>query len=595
MGKRLGELTRNSTKCMVPVNDKRLIDHAMEALLRAGIRRFVLVVGHGAEELEAVLKSTYTDVEFVFVLNPDYAKTNNIYSLYLARAEMERDDSLLLESDVIFEQGILDDCLRHSSPNVAIVAKLQPWMDGTVTKLDDAGAISCFVSKNDMVDAELDQYYKTVNIYKLSREFCRDKFFPFLQVYIQAKGLNEYYEEVLKVLTFIDRGTIVASGVGGKLWYEIDDLQDLEVAGALFAKDAAKLKAFQRRYGGYWRFPALKDYCYLVNPFFPTPRFLQDMTREFVPLLTSYPSGQNVQNLLAAKLFGCSPSQVLAGNGASELIKGLMPECAVPMALTVPTFDEYRACAPAGSVKLIHPRGGSFDYSADELAEFCLENGIRTLILINPDNPGGNHIPKSDVLKLLDRLSPSGTRLIYDESFSDFVDGTDGHSLIDPVLLSRNPDLVAVKSISKSYGVPGIRLGVIASSDKDLLARVRSRLSIWNINSFGEQFFQVIGKSKADFRHACRLIAEERESLFSRLKEIPYLRPFPSKANYILCEVKAPWTPTRLAETLLSRSWLFIKDCTGKIGFEKTPCVRLTVRDRKDNDALIAGLRSLVS
>lgn len=241
------------------------------------------------------------------------------------------------------------------------------------------------------------------------------------------------------------------------------------------------------------------------------------------------------------------------------------------------------------------PRGGSFDYSADELAGFCRESGIKTLILINPDNPSGHFIPKSDVLKLLDRLAASGTRLIYDESFSDFVDGTDGHSLIDPEILSRHPDLIAVKSISKSYGVPGIRLGIIASGDKDLLGRVRSRLSIWNINSFGEQFFQVIGKSKADFRHACRLIAEEREALFSRLKEIPYLRPFPSKANYILCEVKAPWTPTRLAETLLSRHWLFIKDCTGKLGFETTPCVRLTVRDRKDNDALVAGLRALAS
>jgi histidinol-phosphate/aromatic aminotransferase/cobyric acid decarboxylase-like protein/choline kinase len=594
MGKRLGELTRSSTKCMVPVNEKRLIDHTMDALLKAGIRRFVLVVGHGAEELERVLTSTYPDVEFVFVLNPDYAKTNNIYSLFLAREEMERDDSLLLESDVIFEQGILDDCLRHPSPNVAIVAKLQPWMDGTVTKLDENGAISCFVSKHDMVAAEFDQYYKTVNIYKLSRAFCRDKFFPFLQVYIQAKGLNEYYEEVLKVLTFIDRGTILASEVGDKLWYEIDDLQDLEIAGALFAKDAAKLKAFQRRYGGYWRFPALKDYCYLVNPFFPTPRFLEELTREFAPLLMSYPSGQNVQNLLAAKMFGCTPSQVLVGNGASELIKALMPECPTPMALTVPTFDEYRACAPAGSVKPIHPRGGSFDYSADELTDFCRENGIQTLILINPDNPSGNFIPKPDVLRLLDRLSASGTRLIYDESFSDFVDGTDSHSLIDPELLAAHPGLVAVKSISKSYGVPGIRLGVVASGDKDIIGRVRSRLSIWNINSFAEQFFQVIPKAKSDFRHACRLIAEERDSLSARLGEIPFLKPFPSKANYILCEVKPPWTPTLLAETLLSRNWLFIKDCSGKIGFETKSCIRLTVRDRKDNDALIAGLRSLV-
>jgi histidinol-phosphate/aromatic aminotransferase/cobyric acid decarboxylase-like protein/choline kinase len=593
MGKRLGDLTRRSTKCMVPVNDKRLIDYTMEALLRAGIRRFVFVVGHGAEELEQVLASTYPDVEFVFVLNPDYAKTNNIYSLFLARAEMEKDDSLLLESDIIFEQGILDDCVGHPSPNVAVVAKLQPWMDGTVTKLDEKGAISCFVSKNDMISAELDQYYKTVNIYKLSRTFCRDKFFPFLQVYIQAKGLNEYYEEVLKVLTFIDRGGIQASEVGAKLWYEIDDLQDLEIAGALFAGEAGKLKAFQRRYGGYWRFPALKDYCYLVNPFFPTPRFLEDMTREFLPLLTSYPSGQSIQNLLAAKMFGCSPSQILVGNGASELIKGLMPECPAPLALPVPTFDEYRACAPAGSVLPIHPQSGAFSYTADELAEFCAARKVKTLILINPDNPSGNFIPKPEVLALLDRLEALGTRLVFDESFADFIDGTDAHSLIDPDILARRPGLVAVKSISKSYGVPGIRLGIIASGDAALLARVRARLSIWNINSFGEQFFQAIPKSKADFRHACRLIAEERDLFFGLLGTIPFLKPVPSKANYILCEVTAPWTPTRLAQTLLSRSWIFIKDCTGKIGFEDKACVRLTVRDRKDNAALIAALRAL--
>jgi histidinol-phosphate/aromatic aminotransferase/cobyric acid decarboxylase-like protein len=229
------------------------------------------------------------------------------------------------------------------------------------------------------------------------------------------------------------------------------------------------------------------------------------------------------------------------------------------------------------------------------LFDFCVRENVSALILINPDNPSGNWIPRAEVIGLAERLAAKQIRLIYDESFLDFADGSADHTLIEPELLARLPNIVAVKSISKSYGVPGIRLGVIAAGDKDLLARVRSRLSIWNINSFGEQFFQVIGKSKPDFRYACRLIAEERASLFSRLGEIPYLRPFPSRANYILCEVKAPWTPTRLAETLLSRHWLFIKDCTGKIGFEKIPCVRLTVRDRKDNDALIAGLRALVS
>lgn len=595
MGKRLGNLTRHSTKCMVQVNDKRLIEHALDALLSAGIRHVVMVVGHGAGELQAVLGSAYKGARIEYVLNPIYAKSNNIYSLFLVRSHMEADDSLLLESDVIFDPAIIGDCLAAPSPNAAVVSKFQPWMDGTVTKLDDREFISCFVAKKEIAWSDLDQYFKTVNIYKLSKEFSREKFFPFLEVYIRAKGLNEYYEEVLKVLTFIDQGSIKALDVSGKLWYEIDDLQDLDIADALFSRGLDKLKAMHRRYGGYWRFPALKDFCYLVNPYFPSPHMVHEMIRSYSQLLMNYPSGQNVQNLLGSKMLGCSPSQVLVGNGASELIKGLMPECGGPIVVAVPTFDEYRACAPADDFRIFTPAPGTFAYSGGELADFCAARKAAALVLINPDNPTGHFLPKAETLRLLERLRTMNVRLIYDESFADFVDGTSEHSLIDPEILDRFPNLVAVKSISKSYGVPGLRLGIIASGDEALLARVRSRVSIWNINSFAEHFLQIIDKYSHDFRHACRNIAAEREYFFERLREIPFLRPIPSKANYILCEIKAPWTPTRLAETLLNGSWIFIKDCTGKTGFEKTPCIRLTVRDRKDNEFLIAALKALTS
>jgi histidinol-phosphate/aromatic aminotransferase/cobyric acid decarboxylase-like protein/choline kinase len=593
MGKRLGDLTRHSTKCMVTVNNKRLIEHAFDALKAVGVRHAVLIVGHGADELKAFLGDAFNGVRVEYIFNPIYAKSNNIYSLFLAREAMERDDSLLLESDIIFEPTLLDECLRHPAPNVAVVAKFQTWMDGTVTKLDEKGFISCFISKHEIDWSELDQYYKTVNIYKLSKEFCKSVFFPFLEVYIAAKGLNEYYEEVLKVLTFIDRGTMQALDVSDKLWYEIDDQQDLDIASALFSRDRAKLKAFQQRYGGYWRFPALKDFCYLVNPYFPTPRMLHEMTRSFAELLTSYPSGLKVQNVLASRMFGCSPHQMLVGNGASELIKGLLPECAGPFGMAVPTFDEYRACAPADQFVPFFPASPGFRYSAGDLADFCAARGIATLILINPDNPTGHFLPRPDVLKLLTRLAAMNVRLIYDESFADFVDGTAEHSLMNPEILESHPNLVAIKSISKSYGVPGLRLGVLATDDAGLLERARKRLAIWNINSFAEQFLQIIEKHRNEFRQACRKIGEERDWLFQRLAEVPYLEPIPSKANYILCEVRAPWTPTALAEKLLDASWIFIKDCTGKVGFEKTPCVRLTVRDRNDNSKLISALKAL--
>jgi histidinol-phosphate/aromatic aminotransferase/cobyric acid decarboxylase-like protein/choline kinase len=593
MGKRLGELTRNSTKCMVKVNEERLIEHAFDALKAVGVRRAVLIVGHGAEELKAFLGPSFRGLSVDYIENPVYAKTNNIYSLFLAREAMERDDSLLLESDIIFETSILDGILRHPAPNVAVVAKFQPWMDGTVTKLDETGFISCFLSKHEIDWTDLDEYYKTVNIYKLSKEFCRSVFFPFLDVYIATKGLNEYYEEVFKVLTFIDRGTMHALDVSDKLWYEIDDQQDLDIASALFSRDRTKLKAFQQRYGGYWRFPALKDFCYLVNPYFPSPRMLHEMTRSFGTLLTNYPSGLKVQNVLASRMFGCSPQQILVGNGASELIKGLLPECSGPIGMAVPTFDEYRACAPADQFVSFVPPSPDFRYSTGDLVDFCARRKIATLILINPDNPTGHFLPRAEVLDLVGRLEKANVRLIYDESFADFVDGTSEHSLMTPEFLESHRSLVTVKSISKAYGVPGLRLGVLATNDAGLLDRTRKRLAIWNINSFAEQFLQIIDKHRQEFRQACRRIGEERAWFFKRLAEVPFLKPIPSKSNYILCEVCAPWTPTKLAETLLNDSWLFIKDCTGKVGFEKTPCVRLTVRDRNDNAKLLEALKAL--
>ncbi len=594
MGKRLGALTRNSTKCMVKVGGKRLIEHALEALSSQGIRKAVIVTGHGAEELRAVVGASCAGVAVSYIHNPDYARTNNIYSLLLAREAMEAEDSLLLESDLIFEPAIIADCLRHPSANTAVVARFMPWMDGTVTRLEDNHDITCFLGKKEMVEADLAHYYKTVNIYKLSKDFCRDKFFPFLDVYIRAKGLNEYYEEVFKVLTFIDRGALRAVDVSRRLWYEIDDIQDLDIAEALFARGKAKVEALHARYGGYWRFPGLTDFCYLVNPYFPTPPMFAEMSRSFPVLVANYPSGQKVQNLLAAKMFGIAPHHILTGNGASELIRAMFRGESGAVGLSVPTFDEYRASAGPERIKPFRPVRTDFRYTAGELGDFCLREKVSALILINPDNPSGNFISRGEVLRLAERLAEKNIRLIYDESFLDFADGSADHSLIEGSVLERLPNLAVVKSISKSYGVPGLRLGVLASSDRALLERVWKEISIWNINSPAEHFLQIIDKYGTDFRAACRRIAEERERFVRALGEIPFLRVLPSAANYVLCEILPPWTPAALTEILLNEHDILIKDASGKLGFDGRPFVRLTVRDETDNDRLLAALKALI-
>jgi histidinol-phosphate/aromatic aminotransferase/cobyric acid decarboxylase-like protein/choline kinase len=593
VGKRLGHLTKTSTKCMVELNGRKLIDYMFEALVEAGVGRAVMVVGHGADEVRRFLGSTFRGVAVTYVENPVYAKTNNIYSLYLAKNYMEEDDTLLLESDIIFDRSLLKEVRAHEAENLAVVAKFQSWMDGTVATMDAEDNITSFIPKKKLDWADLGKYYKTVNIYKLSRTFCRSHFLPFLGTYIEAKGVNEYYEEVLKILTFIDSGALKAFEMGDRLWYEIDDIQDMDIASLLFSGEEDRLALLKKRYGGYWRFPFLKDFCYLVNPYFPSRRMLLELGQNFPVLLMNYPSGQNVQNLLAAKMHNGNIDHFLVGNGASELIKALLRELEGKVGIRIPTFDEYTACVRKGELVEFKPARPDFAYTTDDIYEFAVANKLATYILINPDNPTGHFLPRADILGLLDRFREKGIRLILDESFADFVDGTANHSFLDNAILEKYPNLIVVKSISKSYGVPGARLGFMATSDAQAIALARKNLSIWNINSFGENFLQIIDKYKGKFQTACRRIEEERNRFAAELQKIPFLRPLPSKANYILCEVKAPWTSGKLAEALIRKRWIFIKDLAGKKGFEGGSWIRLTIRDKADDDALLEALKEL--
>jgi len=153
MGKRLGRFTKNSTKCMVPVNGKTLIEYAIESLIQCGIKKFVMVVGYKSEVLINFIKEKFPEerlcgMEIEFIENPIYDKTNNIYSLYLAKNRLSEDDTLLLESDLIFKKEILSSLISSSDKNVAVVSKFEPWMDGTCTLLNCENQITQIVDKS---------------------------------------------------------------------------------------------------------------------------------------------------------------------------------------------------------------------------------------------------------------------------------------------------------------------------------------------------------------------------------------------------------------------------------------------------------------
>ncbi len=594
MGRRLGELTEGNTKCMLEVNGEKLIDRVVRKLSTLELNRIVIVAGYERSNLIDYIKSTYSELDIEFVENPVYDRTNNIYSLWLARDYLMSDDTLLLESDLIFEDSVIDCAIESPYPNLALVAKYEPWMDGTMICKDCNDNIVTFIPKSAFDYADTDSYFKTVNIYKLSREFSSQRYLPFLEAYIKAMGNNEYYEQVLRVMTLIDNCEIKAVDIAGRKWYEIDDVQDLRIAETIFADESLRLEKMQHSFGGYWRYLGVLDFCYLVNPYFPTPKMVYEMKANFDNLLRQYPSGMGVNSMLAGKYFGVRQDYICVGNGAAELIKSLMERIEGCLGVVYPTFEEYPNRLPESRREVFVPKDADFSYTASDLMSYFDDRDIASLLLINPDNPSGNFIPYASLLELAEWSLRKGIRLIVDESFVDFSDGGVQNTLLDNQVLSKYPHLCVVKSISKSYGVPGLRLGVIASADTALISAMKKDVAIWNINSFAEYYMQIFGKYESDYLRSCDLFRLERDSFFRELSAIDFIRVIPSQANYFLCEITSRFSSSELTRLLLARFNILIKDCSSKKGFsDGRQFVRIAVRDRNDNSTLVKALNSL--
>ena len=193
MGRRLGKFTNNNTKCMVEVAGEKLIDRAIDAIKMAGIKKFILAIGYEGANLQNYVLDKYSDcgIEFVFIDNKDYATSNNIYSFYIAKEYLEQDDTVMLESDLIYDKSIIKKVVESKDKDIAVVAKYESWMDGTVVTCDEERNIVEFIEKTDMDLNLSEKYYKTVNIYKFSPEF-EGTYIPFLEAYMKAYGLNSY-------------------------------------------------------------------------------------------------------------------------------------------------------------------------------------------------------------------------------------------------------------------------------------------------------------------------------------------------------------------------------------------------------------------
>lgn len=594
MGKRLGKYTQGNTKCMLKIQGKTLIERAIEACLDAGIKKFILVVGYKGDNLKKYLLEECTNpnikkMKLEFIDNDVYDKTNNIFSLYLGKDKLIEDDTILLESDLIYDYDLIKRLVKNKEPNLVSVAKYEQWMDGTVIKIGANNSVSEFIEKKNFDFNELDNYYKTVNVYKLSKDFSKKEFIPFLDAYIKAYGENEYYELVLKIIAHLSRSRLKALDVSDITWYEIDDAQDLDIANCLFSSGEEKLKNFQKRYGGYWRFRGLLDYCYLVNPYYPPKYMIDKMNCSTMELMMQYPSGQYIEGINMGRLLNDTDEKYLVvGNGAAELINTLGRFLSGKMYVSKSVFNEYQRCFNNCKLNIYDMKENDFKFDLDELKNSVSKNDI--LCIVNPDNPTGSFIKYDDIIELLDLCKKKNKLVIFDESFIDFANSKDRYTLINNEILDKYNNLIVIKSISKSYGIPGVRLGVLATSNEEVLANVKKYISIWNINSFAEYYLQICTLYKKDYNRACDMIVEARDEFIKDLRKIKGIKVYDSEANYILCDL-GKYNSTELAIKLLENDNIFIKDLRTKNAFKDMNYVRLAVRTKEENKILIEKLK----
>lgn len=368
-----------------------------------------------------------------------------------------------------------------------------------------------------------------------------------------------------------------------------NDINDI-----VFAEDERNLKQYYSRYGGYWRFPEMLDFCYLVNPYFNRSAIIKEMQDFFPVLVSEYPSGMGVNSGLAAECWNIKKEHIVVGNGAAELIKALMEDLAGKVGVVRPTFEEYPNRMPAEQVETFVPQNDMFRYDADDLIEYYDNHKVDTLLLINPDNPTGNFIKPDGIHKLAKWCEDNDIRFILDESFVDFSVGYESNTFLNNEILEKYPHMAVIKSISKSYGVPGLRLGILCSANEKLIAKIKKQVSIWNINSFAEFFMQIYPKYREDYKRACDQFIQAREDFEVELKKIPFIKVMPSQANYFFLEVLSPYKPLELCAILLKKYNILASACLAKKGIEANRYMRIAVRSHADNNKFIEALKELV-
>ena len=353
-----------------------------------------------------------------------------------------------------------------------------------------------------------------------------------------------------------------------------------------------KYEYISGQHGGYYRHDFI-DHAYLYNLYFPPEAVFTRFKDKIHDLVLNYPVAQDVLADLVGKLIHQKPEHIVVGNGAAELIKIVSGHIARKIIVPVPSFNEYVNAAPKGCTIEFPLEIPSFQLDVDKFATRIIESHADVAVVVTPNNPTAMAVPKSDLIRLAEKLADHDCRLIIDESFIDFVQDPAQASMEDQI--ETYPNIVIFKSMSKAYGICGLRIGYLLTTNSKFAEAVRQGIHIWNINGFAEEFLRILPDYREAFIKSCDQVKQDRDKLYDDLAAFPGLTVYKPDANFIFCRLPdtGPDGP-ELTKRLFVEHNIYIKHCQGKTMPDAHRYIRIAARKKEENINLVNALGSIL-
>lgn len=344
------------------------------------------------------------------------------------------------------------------------------------------------------------------------------------------------------------------------------------------------------------------DACFLSNPY-ATDLFISYLDKEIIKtnkfrdLLEFYPSQMEVIANKLSSVLNVSSDYIFVGNGAIEAIQAVIHRFVKKKILiNIPTFSSYYEFVRE-DVEVVYNNllpENNFEINVDSIVNAVNKNKVDSIVLINPNNPDGSYFSLDDIALILEKLRHLDT-IIIDESFIHFAHENDDFTPLSVTSLVNDfPNLIVIKSMSKDFGIAGLRAGY-AVMNKSRVSQLRKNGYLWNVSGFTEYFFDLYSRKEflEEYEIVRRKYILETKDFLKEFKKLEGIKVYPTKANFILVELLNGMNSDEFVFKMLVKFGVYTRTCSDKIGLGDN-FIRVASRSKKENEIIISSFKKML-